>query len=171
MGTPAALAMVIVCKVVETNGAVQWDPDVYAPPHTWVHASDWEAPEHEIVCGPVFCMFRRWAPLPHLADVMDLRDDRHNVRLPDRHDRHKRRRAPDQQRLGRRFDNNGRSLDRVALIDNRNGRTRVRVSSVTARRIAQAQPVRSHLRPSGDVGNKRQLPRRIHRNLRHRRER
>ena len=55
---------------LETNGAVQWDPDVYAPPHTWVHASDWEAPEHEVVCGPVFCMFRRWAPLPHLPDVL-----------------------------------------------------------------------------------------------------
>jgi len=55
---------------LETNGAVQWDPDVYAPPHTWVHASDWEAPERQIVCGPVFCMFRRWAPLPHLPDVI-----------------------------------------------------------------------------------------------------
>lgn len=55
---------------LETNGAVQWDPDVYAPPHTWVHASDWEAPQHQIVCGPVFCMFRRWAPLPHLPDVI-----------------------------------------------------------------------------------------------------
>jgi hypothetical protein len=55
---------------LETNGAVQWNPDVYAPPHAWVHASDWEEPEHEIVCGPVFCMFRRWAPLPHLPDVM-----------------------------------------------------------------------------------------------------
>ncbi len=55
---------------LETNGAVQWNPDMYAPPHSWVHASDWEAPEHEIVCGPVFCMFRRWAPLPHQPDVI-----------------------------------------------------------------------------------------------------
>ncbi len=55
---------------LETNGAVQWNPDCYSPPHSWVHASDWENPECEIVAGPVFVMLRRWAPLPHLEDVL-----------------------------------------------------------------------------------------------------
>ncbi|MEW6741497.1 MAG: hypothetical protein AB1486_01960 [Planctomycetota bacterium] len=55
---------------LETNGAVQWNPDVYMPPHAWVHASDWEAPQQEVVVGPVFCMLRRWAPLPHTESVL-----------------------------------------------------------------------------------------------------
>ncbi len=55
---------------LETNGAIQWNPDCYSPPHAWVHASDWEQSAQEVVVGPVFCMIRRWAPLPHLDDVL-----------------------------------------------------------------------------------------------------
>ena len=54
---------------LETNGAVHWNPDVYAPPLPWVHASDWEKPEFEEVSGPVFYMSRRYAPLPHITSV------------------------------------------------------------------------------------------------------
>ena len=39
---------------LETNGAIHWNPDVYAPPHAWYHISDWTAPENKEVVGPVF---------------------------------------------------------------------------------------------------------------------
>jgi hypothetical protein len=39
---------------LETNGAVHWNPDVYAPPHAWYHTSDWTAPENREAVGPVF---------------------------------------------------------------------------------------------------------------------
>ena len=39
---------------LETNGAVHWNPDVYAPPHAWYHISDWTAPENKEIAGPVF---------------------------------------------------------------------------------------------------------------------
>lgn len=54
---------------LETNGAVHWNPDVYAPPLPWVHASDWEKPEMEEISGPIFYMSRRYAPLPHMKSV------------------------------------------------------------------------------------------------------
>ena len=54
---------------LETNGAVHWNPDVYAPPLPWVHASDWQKPEFEEISGPVFYMSRRFAPLPHMTSV------------------------------------------------------------------------------------------------------
>jgi hypothetical protein len=39
---------------LETNGAIHWNPDVYAPPHAWYHISDWTAPENREITGPVF---------------------------------------------------------------------------------------------------------------------
>jgi len=54
---------------LETNGAVHWNPGAYSPPHSWVHASDWQRVEFEQVTGPVFHMTRRWAPLPHMDQV------------------------------------------------------------------------------------------------------
>ncbi|MCK7490907.1 MAG: hypothetical protein MZW92_03265 [Comamonadaceae bacterium] len=32
---------------LETNGAIHWNPDVYAPPHAWYHSSDWTDPERD----------------------------------------------------------------------------------------------------------------------------
>jgi hypothetical protein len=49
---------------LETNGAVHWNPDVYAPPHAWYHASDWDHPPSTEVAGPVFYSLRRAMPLP-----------------------------------------------------------------------------------------------------------
>jgi hypothetical protein len=49
---------------LETNGAVHWNPDVYAPPHAWYHASDWDHPPATEVSGPVFYSLRRAMPLP-----------------------------------------------------------------------------------------------------------
>jgi hypothetical protein len=51
---------------LETNGAVHWNPDLYAPPHAWVHVSDWERPAYGESAGPVCLVTRRSAPLPHL---------------------------------------------------------------------------------------------------------
>jgi hypothetical protein len=54
---------------LETNGAIHWNPGAYAPPHAWVHASDWVSPQFEQVSGPIFHMTKRCAPLPHMDDV------------------------------------------------------------------------------------------------------
>lgn len=61
---------VILEHKLETNGAVHWNPGAYSPPHAWVHASDWKKVNFEQVTGPVFHMTKRWAPLPHMEDVM-----------------------------------------------------------------------------------------------------
>ncbi len=56
---------------LETNGAVHWNPGCYAPPHPWVHASDWDPPaEHRTITGPVFVRTERHGPLPHMKDVI-----------------------------------------------------------------------------------------------------
>jgi hypothetical protein len=54
---------------LETNGAVHWNPDFYSPPTPWVHASDWENPEHREINGPLMHRTRSYAPLPHMTDV------------------------------------------------------------------------------------------------------
>jgi hypothetical protein len=51
-------------EVVETNGSVHWNPDVYSPPHAWYHVSDWDKPDSSEDSGPVFYTLRREAPLP-----------------------------------------------------------------------------------------------------------
>ena len=56
---------------LETNGSLHWNPGVYAPPRTWIHASDWENPEgYATISGPVFFMTKRHAPLPLYPEVM-----------------------------------------------------------------------------------------------------
>ncbi len=55
---------------LETNGAIHWNPGVYSPPHAWVHASDWKEVQFEQVTGPVFHMTKRYAPLPHMDNVL-----------------------------------------------------------------------------------------------------
>jgi len=49
---------------LETNGAVQWNPGVYAPPDPWVHASDWENPVSSIQSGPLIHRVSRYGNLP-----------------------------------------------------------------------------------------------------------
>ncbi len=55
---------------LETNGAIHWNPGAYSPPHAWVHTSDWKKVQFEQVSGPVFHMTKRYAPLPHMENVM-----------------------------------------------------------------------------------------------------
>lgn len=55
---------------VETNGALHWNPDLYAPPRIWTHASDWDPPpSSKTIRGPVFCMTKRWGALPEYPDT------------------------------------------------------------------------------------------------------
>jgi hypothetical protein len=55
---------------LETNGALHWNPGVYAPPRTWIHASDWDPPAHyTTLSGPIFFTTRRWGPFPDYPEV------------------------------------------------------------------------------------------------------
>jgi hypothetical protein len=49
---------------LETNGAIHWNPDVYAPPHAWYHSSDWSNPAATEVSGPVFYSLNLKGSLP-----------------------------------------------------------------------------------------------------------
>jgi len=49
---------------LETNGAIHWNPDVYAPPHAWYHSSDWSDPAATEVAGPVFYSLNLKGSLP-----------------------------------------------------------------------------------------------------------
>jgi len=45
---------------LETNGALHWNPGLYAPPRQWIHVSDWDPPaNYEMISGPVFASTRR----------------------------------------------------------------------------------------------------------------
>ncbi len=54
---------------LETNGAVHWNPDVYAPPHAWYHSSDWSDPVAREVAGPVFYSLNLKGRLPQPEGV------------------------------------------------------------------------------------------------------
>jgi hypothetical protein len=54
---------------LETNGAIHWNPDVYAPPHAWYHSSDWSDPEAREVAGPVFYSLNLKGRLPQPEGV------------------------------------------------------------------------------------------------------
>lgn len=54
---------------LETNGAVHWNPGIYAPPMPWVHASDWEHPDFKQISGRILHRTQRYAPLPHMKNV------------------------------------------------------------------------------------------------------
>lgn len=58
------------CHQLETNGALQWNPGIYAPPKTWMHASDWVHPENfTVIAGPVFIMIKRFNPIVDYEEV------------------------------------------------------------------------------------------------------
>ncbi len=49
---------------LETNGAIQWNPDIFSPPHVWYHSSDWTKPQTTEVNGPVFYSLDMKGALP-----------------------------------------------------------------------------------------------------------
>lgn len=56
---------------LETNGSMNWNPDIYAPPTPWNHISDWDPPEnYEFEIGPVFVCLKRWGVMPMYEDVL-----------------------------------------------------------------------------------------------------
>ncbi len=55
---------------LETNGALHWNPGVYAPPRTWIHASDWDPPAgYSKLGGPIFFTTKHWGALPLYPEV------------------------------------------------------------------------------------------------------
>ncbi len=55
---------------LETNGAVHWNPGIYAPPRPWLHASDWDPPDkHSSILGNIFAMTSRSGPLDHYPET------------------------------------------------------------------------------------------------------
>lgn len=58
----------------ETNGAIQWNPDCYAPPRPWVHLSDWLPGkydyEYEELRGPLVFRTRRWGEMPMMPELL-----------------------------------------------------------------------------------------------------
>lgn len=60
----------VYCHHLETNGALQWNPGIYAPPKTWMHASDWVYPsDFTVIAGPVFIMIKRFNPIADYEEV------------------------------------------------------------------------------------------------------
>ncbi|MFW6139132.1 MAG: hypothetical protein ACOC7U_08160 [Spirochaetota bacterium] len=55
---------------LETNGALHWNPGVYAPPRPWLHASDWNPPrDYSHIKGNLLTMTRRSGPLDNYPEV------------------------------------------------------------------------------------------------------
>lgn len=55
---------------LETNGAIHWNPEVYAPPAPWTHTSDWNPPENvQFNTGPVISFSDVWGPLRDIPEV------------------------------------------------------------------------------------------------------
>ena len=60
----------VYCHHLETNGALQWNPGIYAPPKTWMHASDWVYPsDFTVIAGPIFIMIKRFNPIADYEEV------------------------------------------------------------------------------------------------------
>ena len=55
---------------LETNGAIHWTPEIYAPPTPWTHTSDWNPPENvRFNSGPVISSAEMWGPLRDIPEV------------------------------------------------------------------------------------------------------
>jgi hypothetical protein len=54
----------------ETNGAIQWNPDIYSPPEPWAHTSDWVSPHTKSVVGPVVVKTNTWGNINHYWGIL-----------------------------------------------------------------------------------------------------
>lgn len=55
---------------METNGAIHWNPGVYAPPRPWTHTADWKPPTNvKFMSGPVISTAEMWGNLRELPEV------------------------------------------------------------------------------------------------------
>lgn len=58
---------------LEPPGTVHWNPDCYAPPKPWSHASDWNPPPQQAVtAGPLLVMTSAWGSLPFGVDEVEV---------------------------------------------------------------------------------------------------
>jgi hypothetical protein len=54
----------------ETNGAIHWNPEIYAPPAPWTHTSDWKPPQNvKAFSGPVMASSEVWGNLRDIPQV------------------------------------------------------------------------------------------------------
>ncbi|MBX3242691.1 MAG: hypothetical protein KIT80_03785 [Chitinophagaceae bacterium] len=54
----------------ETNGAIHWNPEIYAPPVPWTHTSDWRPPQNvKSVTGPIISFSDVWGNLREIPQV------------------------------------------------------------------------------------------------------
>ena len=54
----------------ETNGAIHWNPEIYAPPAPWTHTSDWKPPQNvRSFSGPVLASSEVWGNLRDISGV------------------------------------------------------------------------------------------------------
>ena len=55
---------------LETNGAVHWNPDIYAPPRAWTHSAAWQPPRSiKTVAGSVIAKSEVWDNLRDMPEV------------------------------------------------------------------------------------------------------
>ena len=55
---------------METNGAIHWNPGIYAPPRPSTHTADWKPPQHvHYISGPVITMTEVWDNLREIPEV------------------------------------------------------------------------------------------------------
>ena len=55
---------------LETNGAIHWNPEIYAPPAPWTHTSDWNPPQNvQFNTGPVISFADMWGSLRDISQV------------------------------------------------------------------------------------------------------
>ncbi|WP_298652718.1 hypothetical protein [uncultured Proteiniphilum sp.] len=55
---------------METNGAIHWNPDIYAPPRAWAHTADWKNDQNMYaISGPVLATGEFWGQLRHMPGV------------------------------------------------------------------------------------------------------
>ncbi len=55
---------------METNGAIHWNPGIYAPPRPWTHTADWKPPAHtKLTSGPITAVTELWGNLRDIPEV------------------------------------------------------------------------------------------------------
>jgi hypothetical protein len=55
---------------METNGAIHWNPDIYAPPRPWAHTADWKHDQNmHSMSGPVLSTSEAWGAMRETTGV------------------------------------------------------------------------------------------------------
>ncbi|MDR0574029.1 MAG: hypothetical protein LBG96_08390 [Tannerella sp.] len=55
---------------METNGAIHWNPGIYAPPRAWTHTADWKLEQNMYsISGPALATGEFWGHLRNMSEV------------------------------------------------------------------------------------------------------